>query len=121
MMIMRDSDASLTLVGEIIHGDPDSWGILLTNKHGKGVIQARFVKHLTQYDHPLTLNKKEPTPETISNWVRRGLVVAEEEFKNRGENAGRRSGQITKLARTWYELVNFFKQYESQQAKGIGT
>ncbi len=29
---MRDSDALLTLVGEIVHGDPDCWGILLTKQ-----------------------------------------------------------------------------------------
>jgi hypothetical protein len=115
--LMRDSDALLTLVGEIIHGDPDLWGILLTKQHGKGSIQSRFAKHLTQYDHPLTLNKKEPTSETISNWIKRGLAVAEEESKNRGENAGRRSAPITELAKTWYELVDFYKQYASQQEK----
>jgi hypothetical protein len=38
---MRDSDALLTLVGEIIHGDPDCWGILLTKQHGKGPVQGK--------------------------------------------------------------------------------
>lgn len=115
--LMRDSDALLTLIGEIIHGDPDCWGILLTKQHGKGPVQARFAKHLTQYDHPLTLNKKEPSSETLSNWIKRGLAIAEEETKNRGENAGRRSAAITDLARTWYELVEFYKQYEFHQEK----
>jgi hypothetical protein len=74
---MRDSDVMLTLVGEIIHGDPEcsSWGILLTKRHGKGTVQARFAKHLTQYDHPLTfkLNKMETKEEkalvTFPPWI----------------------------------------------------
>ncbi len=43
--------------------------------------------------------------------------MAEEEAKNRGANAGRRSEAITELARTWYDLVEFYKQFESQQEK----
>ncbi len=33
--LMRDSDALLTLLGEIIHGDPDCLGILLKNSMTK--------------------------------------------------------------------------------------
>ena len=82
-------------MGEIIHGDPDCWGILLIKQHGKGAVQVRIAKHLTQYNHPLTLNKKEPSGETLNNWISRGLAVAEEGAKNRGANAGRRSAKIT--------------------------
>jgi hypothetical protein len=38
---MRDSDALITFVGEIIHGDPDSGGILLTKQHCKGPVQEK--------------------------------------------------------------------------------
>ncbi len=65
--LMRNSDALLTLIGEIIHGDHECWCILLTTKHGKGPVQGRFAKHLTHYDHPLTLKKKEPSKETLSS------------------------------------------------------
>ncbi len=33
--LMRDSDALLTLLEKIIHGDPDCWGILLKNSMAK--------------------------------------------------------------------------------------
>jgi hypothetical protein len=102
--LTRDSDALLTLLREIIHGDPDSSGIY-SPCCGKGPVQARFAKYLTQYNHTLTLNQKEPSSGNLSNWINCGLPVAEEEAKNRGENVGRRSAAITDLARTWYELV----------------
>ncbi len=104
----------LALVGEIIHGDPECWGLLLTKQHGKGTVQARFAKHLTQNDHPLTLNKKETSSETIASWIQRGLAAAKEESKHRGENAGRRSAEITDLTRTWYDLVVFYEQKSSE-------
>ncbi len=56
--LMWDSDALLTLLMELIHGNPDCWSILLKKQHGKGPVQARFAKHVPQYDHPLTLNKR---------------------------------------------------------------
>ncbi len=54
---MRDSDALLTLVvGEleaIFHGDPEHWGNLLTEQHGKlgpgkGPVQSKLARRLTQ-------------------------------------------------------------------------
>jgi hypothetical protein len=48
--LTRDSDALLTLLREIIHGDPDSSGIY-SPCCGKGPVQARFAKYLTQYKH----------------------------------------------------------------------
>ncbi len=44
--LMRDSDALLTLVGEIFHGDSEYWGILLTKHHGKGHVQSRCARHI---------------------------------------------------------------------------
>ncbi len=43
---MRDIDALLTLVGEIIHGDPDFLGMFLTKQHDKGAIHATFANTL---------------------------------------------------------------------------
>jgi hypothetical protein len=51
---MRDSDALLTLVGAIFHGDPEYWGKLYTAHHGKGPVQSRLARRLTQVQcsHP---------------------------------------------------------------------
>jgi hypothetical protein len=36
--LMRNSDALLSLVGEIIHGDSEYWEILHTKQHGIGFL-----------------------------------------------------------------------------------
>ena len=61
-----DSDAVLTLDGQIIHVDHEYSGILLTKQHDFGHFQYRFTRHLAQYVHPLTVNEKQPSSETIS-------------------------------------------------------
>jgi hypothetical protein len=45
---MRNSDALLSLVGEIIHGDSDHWEISPTKQHGIGSVQSRCARHLTR-------------------------------------------------------------------------
>ncbi len=72
--LMRDSDALLTLVGEIIHGDSEYWRNLLTKQHEKGPFQSRCARHISQYDHPLTFNIMDPSTETISNRMKCGAV-----------------------------------------------
>jgi hypothetical protein len=56
--LMMDSDAVLTLVGQIIHVDHEYLDILLTKQHDFGPVQCRFTRHLAQYVHPLTVNEK---------------------------------------------------------------
>ncbi len=72
--LMRDSDALLTLVGEIIHGDSEYWRILLTKQHDKVPVQSRCARHISQYDHSLTINIMNPSTETISNRMKCGAV-----------------------------------------------
>ncbi len=45
--IMIDSDALLTLIGEIIHGDSECWINLLIKHHGKRYVQSRCVRHVS--------------------------------------------------------------------------
>ncbi len=45
--IMIDSDALLTLVGVIIHGDSERWRNLLIKHHGKRYVQRRCVRHVS--------------------------------------------------------------------------
>jgi hypothetical protein len=65
--LMRDSDRLLTLVGEIINGYSEYLRILLTKQHDKGPVQCRCARHISQYDHPLTINIMNPSTETIFN------------------------------------------------------
>jgi hypothetical protein len=48
------------------------------SKQGKGSVQANLktVRHLAKYEHPLALNKKEPSTKTISILMKRGLTVS---------------------------------------------
>ncbi len=46
LSLMIDSDALLTLVREIIHGDPECWRNLLIKHHGKCHVQSRCVRHV---------------------------------------------------------------------------
>ena len=71
--LMMDSDAVLTLVGQIIHVDHEDSEVLLTKQHDFGHFQCRFTRHLAQYVHPLTVNEKQPSSETISVWNKCGL------------------------------------------------
>ena len=54
--LMRDSDALLTLVGSIIHGDHEYWRILLTKQHDKFLFKAGLQDTSPKYCHSLTLN-----------------------------------------------------------------
>ena len=47
VILMGDSDALLTLVGEIIHGDSECWNCLLIKHHGKGHVQRRCARHIS--------------------------------------------------------------------------
>ena len=75
--LMRDSDALLTLVGSIIHGDHEYWRILLTKQHEKIPLQSRFTRHLIQVLPFAHYEHMELFSETISNWNKRGIVAAE--------------------------------------------
>jgi hypothetical protein len=72
--LMKDSDSLLTLVGEIINGDSEYWRILLTKQHDKGPVQCRCARHISQYDHRLTINIMNPSTETILNEMKYGAV-----------------------------------------------
>jgi hypothetical protein len=74
---MRDSDALLTLVGSIIHGDHEYWRILLTKQHDKIPVQSRFTRYLIQVLPSAHYEHRELSSETISNWNKRGIVAAE--------------------------------------------
>ena len=71
--LMMDSDAVLTLVGQMIHVDHEYSEILLTKQHDFGPVQCRFTRHLAQYVHALTVNEKQPSSETISVWNKCGM------------------------------------------------
>ncbi len=71
--LMMDSDAMLTLIGQIIHVDYEYSDILLTKKHDFGLVKCRFTRHTVQYVHPLTFNEKQPSSETISVWNKCGM------------------------------------------------
>jgi hypothetical protein len=47
VILMGDSDALLTLVGEIIHGDSECWNFLRIKHHGKGHVQRRCARHIS--------------------------------------------------------------------------
>ena len=72
--LMRNSDPLLTLVGEKINGYSEYCRILLTKQHDKGPVQCRCARHISQYDHPLTINIMDPSTETISNRMKCGAV-----------------------------------------------
>ncbi len=82
--LMREANASLTLVAEIIHVDQEYWGILLTKPHDMGLVQCRCTRHLVQYNHPLTINETKPSSETISVWNKYGMTMSDAEAINRG-------------------------------------
>ena len=71
--LMMDSDAVLTLAGQIIHVDHEYSEILLTKPHDFGPVQCRFTRHIVQYVHSLTFNEKQPSSETISFWNKCGM------------------------------------------------
>ncbi len=54
---MMDSDAMLTLVGQIIHVDHEYSEILHTKQHDVGPVQCRFTRHIVQYVHSLHSTK----------------------------------------------------------------
>ena len=81
--LMRDSDALLTLVGSIFHGDHEYWGILLTTQHNKVPFQSRSTRYLTQVLPSAHDQHMELSSETLSNWNKHGIVAAEEEAKHR--------------------------------------
>ncbi len=64
--IMIDSDALLTLAGEIIHGDSECWRNLLIKHHGTHYIQSRCFRHVSYFDHTLANNIMDPSTEIVS-------------------------------------------------------
>jgi hypothetical protein len=70
---MMDSDAMLTLIGQIIHVDHEYSKILHTKPHDVGPVQCRFTRHIVQYVHSLTFNEKQPSSDTISFWNKCGM------------------------------------------------
>ena len=81
---MRDSDALLTLVGSIIHGYHEYWGIFLTKQHYSKVhVQSRFTRNLTQVLSSAHDQHMKLSSETISNCNKCGIVAADEEAKHR--------------------------------------
>jgi hypothetical protein len=85
--LMREVNASLTVVAEIIHVDQEYLGILLTKPHDICPVQCRCSRHLVQYNHPLTINETKPSSETISVWNKCGMTVSDAEAMNRGNKA----------------------------------
>ena len=124
--LIRNSDALLRLnvLGEIIHGESLAIiGVYYSPNSISKVLFKPCVPNIAQYNHPqhdddlLTFNRIEPSTETLSILIKRGLAKAEVEAKSRGENAGRSSAAISDLVRMWYELVEFHKQYEPLHEK----
>ncbi len=68
--LMRDSDALLILVEEIIHADSVQWGILLTKQPVQSSVQSRCALHFPSK----AINKRVPATETISNRIKRGAA-----------------------------------------------
>ncbi len=68
-----NSDAVLTLVGQIIHVDHEYSETLLTKPHDFGPVQCRFTRHIVQYVHSLTFNEKQLSSETFSFWNKCGM------------------------------------------------
>jgi hypothetical protein len=85
--LIRDFDALLTLVAEIIHVDHEYWGILLTKEHDIGPVRYRFTRNLVQYNYPLTIKETKPYPETISVRNKCALAVTDAEAINSGNIA----------------------------------
>jgi hypothetical protein len=87
--LMREANASLTLVAEIIRVDQEYWGILLAKPHDIGPVQVqcRCTRHLVQYNHPLTINETKPSSETVSVWNKCGMTMSDAEAVNRGNQA----------------------------------
>ncbi len=85
--LMRESNASLTLVAEIMHVDEEYRVFLLTKPHDRGPVQCRCARNLVQYNHQLTINETKPSSETISVWNKCGMTVSGAEAINRGNKA----------------------------------
>ena len=51
---MVGTDALYIFLASQIEGDPDKWGVLLTNKHGKIKVANTFIAHLSQHTNQLT-------------------------------------------------------------------
>ena len=74
--LMMDSDAVLTLVGQIILVDHEYSEILLTKPQDFGPVQYRFTRHIVQYVHSLMFNEKQPSSETFSFWNKCGMDLS---------------------------------------------
>ena len=81
--LMRDSVALLALVGPKIHGDHELWRILLTKHHHKVPVLSRFTRYLTQVLSSAHDQHMEASSKTLSNWNKRVIAAAQEEFKHR--------------------------------------
>jgi hypothetical protein len=78
------TDNVLTFLGEIIQRDPDSWGIMLTQKRGRSKVQLKFIQHLSKHTNPLT-HGKTSTTETVIDWIKAGLELRRKQLTERME------------------------------------
>ena len=108
---MVQSDALLIFVASIIEGDPDTWGVLLTKKHGKTRVAERFIAHLSQHTEPLT-NGKTSTAETVAKWIKIGKERAEAETVRRATaSVSGRTEAVPELDKAWFKLMQSWTEY----------
>ena len=113
------NDDLLIFLGEVIQGDPDAWGIMLDKaKRGKSSVQLKLISYLSKHSNPLT-HGRTSTTETVSKWIGAGLELADKEAGRRADGgvAGRQmpNDQIPKPQRVWYELVQYFAEWQRAQ------
>jgi hypothetical protein len=108
---MVRSDPLLIFIAQMIEGDPDTWGVLLTRKHGKNRVADGFIEFLSSRTNPLT-NGKTFTTETISKWIKYGMERAEAETQRRATAAtSGRNEQPPEIDKAWFNLMEFWTEY----------
>ena len=92
--------------------------MLDSKKRGKGNVQVKFIAYLSKHSNPLT-NGRSSTPETVNNWIKAGLELAESEAARRADGgaAGRAvpNVQVPKPQWVWYELVQYYAEWQREQ------
>ena len=108
---MVASDPLYIFVASMIEGDPDKWGVLLTNKHGKVKIAMEFIVHLSQHTNPLTRGKTS-TSETLAKWIKHGRSRAEAETTRRATAAASgRSEDVAEVDTVWFKVMQTYAEY----------
>jgi hypothetical protein len=109
------TDDLLTFLGEIIQGDPDSWGIMLTKSRGKGKVRLKSIQHLAKHTNPLTQGKTS-TVETVTKWINAGIELAEKEAARRADGgvAGRQIQQRASPSKTYEDRVSGCNRHHRQ-------